>query len=139
MPHEKLLEKISLYGIDTLWFRNYLFGHTQQVQVRGADGVPRVSEIRKNSIGVYQGGALSCILYMLFANDSSLSVSDDVTVVQFADDTQLLVSGSKSRMPELISRMERALNDMYQWFCHNGMKLNTQKTQLLVIGTPLVH
>ena len=24
---------------------------------------------------------------------------------------------------------------VYQWFCHNGMKLNTKKTQMLVLGT----
>ena len=32
--------------------------------------------------------------------------------------------------------MEDALNDVYQWFCHNGMKLNAKKTHMLVLGTP---
>ena len=33
VPNNKLLEKLSLYGIDTSWFASYLSGHTQQVQI----------------------------------------------------------------------------------------------------------
>ena len=72
---------------------------------------------------------------MLFANDLSLYVPDDVTIVQYADDTQLLVSGKNHDIQRLVARMGNALNSVYQWFCHNGMKLNTKKTQMLVLGT----
>ena len=34
VPHHKLLQKLTLYGIDSQRFRNYLTGHTQQVQQR---------------------------------------------------------------------------------------------------------
>ena len=37
ISHQKLLEKLTLYGVDTTWFTNYLSGHTQQVRVRGSD------------------------------------------------------------------------------------------------------
>ena len=73
---------------------------------------------------------------MLYANDLSLCVAGDVTVVQYADDTQILVSGKKRDLKHLVTRMEAALSSMYQWFCQNGMKLNAQKTKMLVIGTP---
>ena len=33
MLHDKLLEKLSVYGIDSFWFIDYLYEHTQQVQV----------------------------------------------------------------------------------------------------------
>ena len=95
-----------------------------------------LSRSGSNSIGVFQGGALSCILYMLFANDLSLHVPDDVTIVQYADDTQLLVTGKKRDVQQLVNRMEHALSSVYQWFCLNGMKLNAKKTQMLVLGTP---
>ena len=94
VPHEKLLQKLTLYGVDSQWFRNYLTGHTQQVQLRNSsDGRTVLSKTRDNTIGVYQGGSLSCVLFMLYANELSLYVPDSVTVVQFADDTQLLISG----------------------------------------------
>ena len=65
VPHDKLLEKLPLYGIATKWFSNYLVDHMQRVQVRCADGRVLLSDAKSNVIGVYQGGALSCILYML--------------------------------------------------------------------------
>ena len=135
VPYSKLLEKLSLYGIHTAWFRSYLSGHTQQVKIRSAGGRDTFSRSGHNGIGVFQGGALSCILYMLFSNDLSLYVPDDVTIVQYADDTQLLVRGKKRGMQRLTTCMEHALNSVYQWFCHNGMRLNAKKTQMLVLGT----
>ena len=65
--------------------------------------------LKQNSIGVYQGGSLSCILYTVFTNELSLFVPDGVRVVQFADDTQLLVSSRKRDMPRIIPLMEQAL------------------------------
>ena len=136
VPHTKLLEKLSLYGVEIPWFRNYLAQHSQQVQVRCADGATLLSDSKVNEIGVYQGGALSCVLYMLFANDLCLCVPEDITVVQFADDTQIMVTGRKCDVDRLVARMEDALRRVYQWFCHNDMKLNAAKTQMLVLGTP---
>ena len=59
---------------------------------------------------------------MLYTNELSLYVPDCVTVVQFADDTQLLISGKKSDLPRIIRIMEETLVTIYQWFCANSMK-----------------
>ncbi|KAF0297945.1 putative low affinity copper uptake protein 2 [Amphibalanus amphitrite] len=118
------------YGVDTAWFADYLRGHTQQVQIVGSSGVHVRSAAKPNSIGVFQDGSLSCILYTVFTNELSLFVPDGVRVVQFADDTQLLVSGQKSDLPRMTALMERALECVYTWFCSHGMKLNAAKTQV---------
>ena len=149
VPHARLLEKLSLYGIDTAWFRSYLGGHTQQVRMpaaeqgtrsSGAGRVPafasQLSETRPVPIGVIQGGALSCILYLLYANDLSMCVGEGVSIIQYADDTQVLVSGKKRELASLIARIEKALGTLFRWFCYNGMKVNAQKTQMIVLGTP---
>ena len=49
---------------------------------------------------------------MLFANDLSLCVPENVSVVQYADDTQLMVTGKKCDVQQLICRMEDALSPM---------------------------
>ena len=129
VPHAKLLEKLALYGIDTNWFRSYLEGHTQQVRMPAAEQatgsgragrVPAVasqlSGTRNVPIGVFQGGALSCVLYLLYANDLSLCVGDGVSIVQYADDTQVLISGKKRDVPSLVARMEHALAALFHWF-----------------------
>ena len=136
VPHGMLLDKLTLCGIDNVWFQNYLKNHTQQVQVRTATGGVMLSESKSNNIGVFQGGSLSCVLYMIFVNDMSLHMPDDVTIVQYADDAQLLISGKKRDLPRLVERMQNALRRLHQWLCHHGMKLNTTKTQMLVLGTP---
>ena len=132
--HEKMLEKLDLYNVDTAWFRNYLHEHTQQVKVRNTDGSVTISQSLPITSGIFQGGSLSCLLFSIFANDMSLHVPD-VTIVQFADDTQLLVSGRKADLAGLISKMESALSTLFTWFCSNDMKVNAAKTQMIVLGT----
>ena len=136
VPHQILLDKLYTYGINIEWFQNYLIGHTQQVMIRGADGTAIKSASKANTIGVYQGGSLSCGLYSLFSNDLCLHVNDDVTVVQYADDVQVLTCGKKRDMIQLVARMESTLDSLFQWFCHHHMKLNEKKTHMLIIGTP---
>ena len=51
VSHEKLLEKLSLYGIDKEWFQSYLSDRTQQVRVRSAGGRDVLSRSRGNNIG----------------------------------------------------------------------------------------
>ena len=49
---DKMLEKLSVYGVDSFWLRDYLDGHTQQVlvtntlsvQCRGLQSEKTVSE-----------------------------------------------------------------------------------------------
>ena len=131
---KNLLRKLSLYGIDVTWFKNYLSGHTQKVKVDRSEGEPIFSSSLPNDIGVFQGGSLSCLLYSIYANDMSLHVHD-VEVTQFADDTQLLISGPKRNITQMIQVLERALNDLYDWFCDNRLKVNEKKTQMIVFGT----
>ena len=57
---------------------------------------------------------------MLFANDLSLNMPDGVTIVQFADDTQILVTGKKRELANIISLMETALDTAYQGRRHRG-------------------
>ena len=135
IPHETLLRKLHLYGVETRWFRNYITGHTQQVQMKTANGAVLKSSPKNNGIGIFQGGSLSCALCLLFTNDISLYVDDDVTVTQYADDTSVLITGKKSDLQHLVHRMEAILSSLFQWFCANGMKVNTAKTQMVVFGT----
>ena len=53
-------------------------------------------------------------------------------MVQYADDTQLLVSGKKKSLPELIATMEQTLSSLDVWFHSHGLKVNTGKTEFIV-------
>ena len=73
-------------------------------------------------------------MFSIFANEMDLHTGDS-TVVQYADDTQILVCGKKERLHELVHRVETAIEKHVDWFCQSQMKINASKTQLLVLGT----
>ena len=115
--------------------------------------MPQVSAkvVAENRVLIYHRGVLGLIrkVQTLFigkprtvpyttANDLSLCVPEIVIVVQYADDVQLMVTGKKCDVQQLIGRMEDALSSVYQRFCHNGMKLSAKKTQMLVLGTQMM-
>jgi len=135
IDHSTLLSKLSLHGIDTSWFSAYLQNHTQSVSLTDSRGVTTTSKPLPNSIGVFQGSALGPLLYSVFANDLSL-FAEDAVVVQYADDTQILVSGKKDDILSVVSEMEKVLASLDIWFRANGLKVNTAKTQLMLLGSP---
>ena len=132
--HEKLLEKLQLLGVDTAWFKNYLRGHTQSVCINGPDGRIHTSSPLAINQGIFQGSSLGPVLFCAFANDLSLYAGDS-QVVQYADDTQIIVSGPKSTVQNLISRLEHSLSCLGDYFLFNGLKVNASKFELLVFGS----
>ena len=134
IPHSLLLSKLQLYGIDPAWFSSYLFGHTQSVSIPSPSGDRVVSIPLPNTMGVFQGSALGPLLFTIFANDLSLH-APDAHVTQYADDTQILISDVKRNLPSLVLRMESTLSSLAAWFHAHGLKLNTSKTEVLLLGT----
>ena len=134
IDHAKLLSKLQTYSIDPTWFHSYLTGHTQSVCTADGRGNLHLSRSLPNSIGVFQGSSLGPLLFQLFANDMSLH-APLAHVVQYADDTQLLVSGKKESLPQLIATMEQTLSSLDTWFHSNGLKVNTGKTEFIVCGS----
>ena len=134
VDHARLLEKLQLYGVCTRWFESYLSNHRQQVVLSSRTAGRRLSRVLPNPLGTYQGSALGPLLYSIYSNDMPLYV-EDADIIQYADDTQVLVSGSKSGMAQNVVKMERSLASLSWWFRKNAMKLNANKTQLIVFGT----
>ena len=85
-------------------------------------------------MGVFQGSALGPLLFSVFANDLSL-YADGATVVQYADDTQVMVTGKKSELSALISSLEKSLASFDKWFSSNALKANVTKTELIAFGS----
>ena len=134
IDHQKLLTKLQMHGVDTSWFSAYLRNHTQSVSLTDNLGNNKKSSPLPNSVGVFQGSALGPLLYCVFANDLSL-FAEDAVVVQYADDTQILVSGKKSQLDSITFKMEQVLASLDSWFRANGLKVNAGKTQLLLLGS----
>lgn len=132
--HEILIKKLKLHGIETSWFSAYLRGHTQSVALYDKSRSRVTSRPLPNNMGVFQGSALGPLLFTVFSNDLSLHAGGAVTF-QYADDTQILVSGPRNDLTGLTSRMEASLASLNEWFSAHSLKVNASKTQLMVFGS----
>jgi hypothetical protein len=85
VPHERLLVKMSAYGITgqiLRWTRSFLTNRTQKVKVGTA-----VSSEGKVLSGIPQGSILGTILFTIFINDLPECVQSSCKI--FADDTKI--------------------------------------------------
>jgi len=62
-------------------------------------------------------------------------MSHGVQFHQYADDTQLHLAMSSNNTPDGLSALAACTADVRLWYLHNGMQLNTDKSEALIIGT----
>lgn len=124
VPHRRLLEKLGWYGIDTHWFRDWLSDRSQRV---GSDSAVV-------SHGVVQGSILGPVLYLLYTNDFPCYFND-TKIVMYADDIQFIHSRQPSNLSDLKQDVEDDLSKALVWFVANSLKLNPDKTEILLVKT----
>lgn len=134
--HDLLLQKIRSYNIDERWFRHYLQNHTQQVRIQ-QPGRYQLSSTRPTTpnLSIFQGGSLSCVLFLLFSNDLSTHTAGRLQIVQYADDTTFMISTSRSELNNTVHYLEQSLRRIHDYFTSNKLKINHEKTQIMTAGT----
>ncbi len=127
--HKILLTKLTMLQIDSFWFYSYLHNRTQSVRIGKS-----VSKKLDVTFGVPQGSVLGPILFSIFVNDLAQHIPDCL-VIQYADDTQLIHTGTITNIHDLVHRGEVALSQAKRYFNSNGLLLNTTKTQCMFVGS----
>ena len=127
VDHEILLDKLESIGVSSVsWFRSYLEGRCQCVEV---DGVR--STLEQVSCGVPQGSILGPLLFLIYVNDMHLSVSCKLAL--YADDSALVFSHSN---PVVIGdRLSAELSKCRDWLIDNRLSLHMGKTECILFGT----
>ena len=137
VDHNVLLDRMSkaigISGTSLEWFRSYLSNRSQAVQVNGC-----LSGIFSLLWGVPQGSVLGPLLFSIYAQPlCDIARKHGVEIHTYADDTQLYLSYKASGdVAPCQLQMEQCVSEIRQWLSCNTLKLNDDKTEVLLISTP---
>ena len=110
------------------WFQSYLTGRTQTVQIKKSTSEPH--ELK------YGVPVLGPILFTIYTTPlGQLIRRHGLTFHLYADDTQLYSAFKPSEPSSIvnnISRLEKCIDDIQAWMKLNLLKLNDNKTEILV-------
>ena len=133
IPHQLLLEQlmsIGVCGTAYKWFESYLSERTYFVQIQD-----QRSENSTLHRGVPQGSVLGPLLFIVYLLPlGNIFRHYGIQFHSYADDTQLYVSTSPTAsLPP--NGLTACLHDIQAWMTQNYLKLNSNKTEVLLIGT----
>jgi len=133
--HQTLLQRLQLeFGVSGTalsWIRSYLTDRKQFVKL----GL-RKSPETKLEVGVPQGLVLEPLLFAVHCSPAAdVIASHGVRHHQYADDTQLHLAMRANNTATGLSTLAACTADVKLWFMQNGLKLNLDKSEALVMGT----
>ena len=136
IDHEKLLALLkSSFGVEESaleWIRSYLSGRKQSVLINGVS-----SDDLHLKWGVPQGSVLGPILFTVYTTPlASIIRRHGLDFHLYADDTQLYIAfkpSSPTSKYDGIAKLESCIDDIRKWMSENMLKLNDDKTELLIV------
>ena len=104
------------------WLYSYLNGRSFEVFLEG-----EYSSSRQITSGVPQGGVLSPLLFNILISD--IPNVEGVQYSEFADDIAIYCSGNDYEL--VVSKIERALDEINSWVLKWGQEINTDKSKCM--------
>lgn len=134
LDHDRLLARLTdLFGISGTvlqWIKSYLSNRSQFVHFNGIS-----STERSLLTGVPQGSVLGPFLFSAFTTPlGQLITSHGCNYHQYADDVQVYTDIDVSASDPFI-RLKNCVEAVITWHLENGLLLNPDKTEAVMIGT----
>ena len=132
VDHTILLNKIHHYGFRGFvynWFRSYLSGRKQFVQMDGC-----ISEVADITHGVPQGSVLGPLLFILFINDLPCCSSIFKYTLYVDDSTLSFGFDPNSDLVNTASTINTELDKISLWLSAIKIKINISKTNFILFS-----
>ena len=135
MIHSILLNRLStsfgIQGSALAWLTSYLSDRSQTIRVGSAASGPSNCQS-----GVPQGSVLGPILFSLYISPLGHIISSfNISHQQYADDSQFYISLVADSIRASLDRFEACLSAVRSWLCTNGLCLNPDKSDSIILGT----
>ena len=136
VDHQKLLsvlsKQVGIKGKTLQWFESYLQGRTQTVCIKQS-----FSNSHKLNCGVPQGSVLGPLLFTIYTLPlADIIKKHGLSYHLYADDTQLYLPFNpqhQGNIDRAKTIMEACIRDIRNWMTTQMLKLNDDKTEVLVI------
>ena len=131
IDHSILLSRmesaLGVKGSALQWFKSYLLGRKQRIKIND-----HFSENQEILWSVPQGSVLGALLFLIY-------IIPLAQLIRYADDTQLCLSFKKTSDNAIVKReilnLEKCLCDISVWMSQNKLKLNNDKTEIILFGS----
>ena len=137
IDHKVLITRLhNILGVDNIplaWFESYLSDRSQCVYINGS-----FSSLQHLSYGVPQGSVLGPLLFSIYVLPVGAIIRRyGLEMHAYADDTQIYVSvcpTTADGVRQAVLRVEQCVMEIQKWMSNNFLKLNAEKTEILIIG-----
>lgn len=119
------LQKYGVRGNSLKWFQSYLSNRKQRVKIGES-----FSQECNNNLGVPQGSILGPLIFILYINNI-INCLNHCTAKMFADDTLIYIIADS--LDDAVRKINEDLNTLFIKLCQNKLKLNLDKTKVMVI------
>ena len=143
VSHPLLLNRLqhcfSIQGTILKWTENYMPDHSQRVLLEDSNNRAVTSDHTALKQGVPWGSVLGPILFTLYISPlGDICREHGIIFQSYTDDQQNYLSFSPAQTggkEKCLETLEGCISDIHLWMRTNLLKLNDDKTELIVLGT----